>query len=264
MAQPLMIGRAVQRYRGSAPVLWTPLNLGSALVAWWDPNSGVIVDASGNVASWTDRVGGIVASQSNASSRPGFSATARNGKPGLLFNGSQYLTTPAVALPSLDFNMAVAFYGTATGNQIYIVGWGGGGQRQGRAFCKLADNNFYFDETNDGFGDTAPALSNDNFGVVDYLSSSNAAKYFQDGVLVASGSSTLAASGKNAFGIGYWPVYGPSWTGAIQHILICNKSLTTSQRQKLGGWESWADGKAGSNLSSSDPYKSRAPYVSDP
>ena len=39
---------------------------------------------------------------------------------------------------------------------------------------------------------------------------------------------------------------------------------TTSERQKMEGWESWYDGKAGANLLAGHPCKSRVLYVSDP
>ena len=42
----------------------------SGCVAWFDPNTGVTVDADGGVSAWVDKVGSISASQSTAASRP--------------------------------------------------------------------------------------------------------------------------------------------------------------------------------------------------
>ena len=56
---------------------------------------------------------------------------------------------------------------------------------------------------------------------------------------------------------------GAMWTGVIQHILVLNRPLTANERQLMEGWESWTDGKAGANLPSYHPFKSRSPLTSD-
>ena len=50
-------------------------------------------------------------------------------------------------------------------------------------------------------------------------------------------------------------------TGTIQQLLVLNVIPSTCQQQKLEGWESWYDGRAGANLPSNHPYKSAAPIA---
>jgi hypothetical protein len=61
--------------------------------------------------------------------------------------------------------------------------------------------------------------------------------------------------------MGEWQFFGNKWNGSIQQIVICNSTLSTSQRQKLEGWESWYDGKNGSNLPAGHPYKNYPPLA---
>lgn len=68
---------------------WTPLALGSKLVAWWDAErSDTITRSGGLVSSWRDVVGGYNMAQSSASLKPVYSATSFNGRPGLTFDGA--------------------------------------------------------------------------------------------------------------------------------------------------------------------------------
>lgn len=66
---------------------WSPLALGSSLLAWWDAEQGVSLSGSA-VTAWTDRKGGYTVSPGAASTRPAFGATSFNGAPGLTFDGS--------------------------------------------------------------------------------------------------------------------------------------------------------------------------------
>src|SRR5208337_3732680 len=77
--------------------LWTPVQLGAQVVGWWDAsNFPSITQAGGIVSQWASLAGGITANAIGPA-RPGYSATARNGKPGLTFNGVQALDISAGA-----------------------------------------------------------------------------------------------------------------------------------------------------------------------
>jgi hypothetical protein len=85
------------------PVLnngWTPLRLGSSLLAWWDSAYGVSLSGSA-VTAWADRKNGYSAAQGTGSLRPVFSATSFNGVPGLTFDGTDdYLELASQPFPS--------------------------------------------------------------------------------------------------------------------------------------------------------------------
>lgn len=71
------------------PSLWTPLALGSSLLAWWDAErSDLITQAGGLVSSWRDVVGGYDAVQAVGGSQPIWSATSFNGRPGITGDGT--------------------------------------------------------------------------------------------------------------------------------------------------------------------------------
>jgi hypothetical protein len=72
---------------GSGFLEWTPLALGSNLLAWWDASQGVTLSGS-EVTAWEDRKGGSSVSQATSASRPLFSATGFNGAPCLTFDGT--------------------------------------------------------------------------------------------------------------------------------------------------------------------------------
>lgn len=66
---------------------FSPLILGSRLLAWWDASQGITVTGSG-VSSWIDRKNGYELVQATDASRPAWSATGFNGFPGLTFDGT--------------------------------------------------------------------------------------------------------------------------------------------------------------------------------
>ena len=252
-----------------AQVPWTPQNLGSAVVAWWDPSQGVTMNAGGTaVASWTDRVGGIVASQATAANQPGFSATARNGKPGLTFNGtSQSMSFSASKLPAAaaDRSFFVAGYTTAAADQKLLT-YGSAASGQWVALACLDKTpyapviNTYastdFSSTNYPWQNIDRAFYAETKGGVTTSVTEGDLASLQSRANTINTTTAAGYIGQDIRG-------GAMWTGVIQHILVLNRPLTANERQLMEGWESWTDGKAGANLPAYHPCKSRAPYTSD-
>lgn len=81
---------------------WSPLDLGSSLLAWWNADLADLISLSGsNVTAWTDCKAGITVSQAVDASRPTYSATGFNGLPAVSGNGtSSYLEALAPAFPT--------------------------------------------------------------------------------------------------------------------------------------------------------------------
>lgn len=263
---------AACRPKGVFPsaVLWTPLTLGSALIAWWDAQAlASLTFNSGNVASWTDVVGGRVASQGTGANQPGYSATSRNSKPGLSFNGStQVLTFTPTGLPSASAAsvLALAGFSNTTGAINLAFNYGANASQGIRSIGKTSSNlAAAFGQSNDQTAAESWA-SVDRFVVsMTPAGASPTQSLYVDGGSAENQSMTTFNTVLTSGRIGnYIPTGTLFWNGVIQQILVCNATLTTSQRQKLEGWESWYDGKAGANLPGGHPYKSRAPFVSDP
>ncbi len=257
MPRPLMFGRRSLRHR----FLWTPLALGSTLVAWWDPATGV-TQAGGSVSTWTDRVSGLVASQATAASQP--TMTTLNSKPRLAFNGSQSLAFSGATLPQ----------GTAVTGLFVAASCAATDSIFRSPFGYAADSHtarlFYANPTaafaNAGGPDNSTGISwaNNEFFAEAIIDVSSIVTVLLDGTqYVNTALAQVPPGGSQAGGIGVWPSYGSAWVGTVAQILVTG-TLTLSQRQKIEGWESWADGKAGSNLPASHPYKVRAPSVGDP
>lgn len=83
---------------------WSPLSLGGKLRYWLDAEAGNTLTTSGGlVSAWADRKGGTVAAvQGTSGFRPTYSATGLNGRPAVVFDGTDdYLQSAAIAaIPS--------------------------------------------------------------------------------------------------------------------------------------------------------------------
>lgn len=250
--------------------LWTPLNLGSTLVEWWDAqDTAKMTFNSGNVASWTGEKAGIVVSQATAANQPIYSATARNGKPGLTFDGVRTLlsaSSPGLPATATAYSAAVAAYSNNSGFRVVLAWDGASGNAARREIGEAGGSPF------DAYFFTCGAMSADGvlwngadkflYGQGDGVGTLTSIT--DGGAPVTAAYTPAAADATSAVSIGATTAGSAMWLGVIQQVLIMSAVLTTSQRQKLEGWESWYDGKAGTNLPGGHPYKSRAPYVSDP
>lgn len=251
----------------SGNVLWTPLNLGTSLVAWWDaqylPNLTLSVGAA---SAWLDRKSGILAVQATGAKQPVWSATARNGKPGLTFTASSSQT--------LTFTPA----GFPTGSSavsIFIGAFGSGAQAFGTAFAygTAAGNQTFRFRTNVSgiaeYSNGVLSLDGSTWVNVDSAATvtipagaSPTVTLFQDGNAGAAGAAATQNLTTGGAAIGAIENGSSNfWNGVIQQIVVTSNALTTCQRQKLEGWESWYDGKSGANLPSGHPYKNSAPVT---
>ncbi len=246
---------------GGGAKAWTPLNLSASLVAWWDAQylPGLTFNVS-NISAWTDRKSGIVASQGTGANQPAWSATARNGKPGATFAGAQNLPFGSNAViptgTSASF-LAVAAFANTSGVASSATGYGVFTTAQLRAIQKSGSNVIVV--TDFGTDITDGAWSNtDAFIEALYLSATVTG--WVDGTANIGPSAMGFNTNGNAGAIGA-AVTGNMFAGVVQQVLILNAAPSTCQRQKLEGWESWYDGKAGSNLPSNHPYKNAAPIL---
>lgn len=79
---------------------WSPLDLGSDLLAWWDASQGVATSGSA-VTGWTDRKNGYNPTQGFGASRPAFSANGFGGGPCIVTDGADdYLELAVSPFPT--------------------------------------------------------------------------------------------------------------------------------------------------------------------
>ncbi|MBE7245702.1 MAG: hypothetical protein INR63_12170, partial [Actinomycetospora chiangmaiensis] len=240
------------------PNIWLPTNLGSALAAWWDAQQGV-TQSAGSVTQWADVVSGLLATGS-AGSLPTYSATGRNGSPALLFDGnSQNLSFNPATLPVGDLFIGVAAYmNTVLGSGAWKRVFSYGTDEDNTSIQVIRRGDPVCAEYTAG---TSPL---DWSGFDRFLEVAKAGTAGQIWVDAQAGTTTGTFGGNITGPYGYigrglrYPDY---WPGSIQQIVILNRVLTTTEQQQLEGWESWYDGKAGSNLPAGHPYKTAAPTV---
>jgi hypothetical protein len=102
MSSGMSIGTGLGLDRLTGRGGWTPLALGSSLLAWWTADRADLITLSGAaVTSWKDVTHGYDAVQAVSAARPIFSATGFNGAPGLTFDGTDdYLELASQPFPS--------------------------------------------------------------------------------------------------------------------------------------------------------------------
>lgn len=240
--------------------LWTPLNFGLSLAIWWDPTQGITMNGS-TVSVWKDRVTGLAAQQTSAGSQPGIST--RNGVQRLTFNGNQTLTFPAPTLPksTTPTTYALSGYSASNGSGTPFAFGVGTTDRASRLFAQESNGVVAGALSGTDTPSTVSWTNADRFAV--FLVANGSQIIRVDGVAAGSTSLTLATDNSSTGYIGYWGPYGARWSGDIGHIMAINRVLSTFETQKLEGWESWSDGKSGSNLPASHPFFSRPPLIGD-
>lgn len=225
---------------------WTPKRLGPALLGWWDAEEApTITQSGGAVSSWRDRVATYDAAQSTGASKPSYSATSFNGRPGITFDGVDdelsFLSTPfpTGANPSdiwaLVDQTALA---ADTGNRA-ILSWGDGATNTNRTFLRGVSGAANRAGQQTGTG----ASSVINFNSSTDLSGRHVARGLvtasaqQEDVDGVAGASVGVVPGINAgrTRIGGNPNLTPGalWQGAFNTILVLNPPATTDQAAQI-------------------------------
>lgn len=245
---------------GAAP--WLLTALGSSLVGLWDAQT--IPTSTTTLSSWTDSSGANL----TASGTVGYSATARNGKPGVTFSGSQSMQIGGIgAFPSgsAASTMIVGTYCSAAASNMYIFGWGNNGTNANRTIIKLGSSqNVYFACQGNDQSASETWSGVDRCVIVQTPAGASPTNVINvDGAAAETTTlSTLSTVLVQAALGGYIGSGGGFLTGVIQVAAVVNRVLTTGERQKAEGWESWHNGKNGANLPVGHPCKSAAPTMS--
>lgn len=262
--------------------LATPLTiLGSGLLEWWDfGDAATITLNSGNSASVIGKKIGVLFENATSSEQPIWSATARNGKGGIVCDGTRRLLFNDVRLPACS-GMGIAGYnGQPSGTQSWAWSLGGPNAFQ---TCRCIARSADYDDGG-GIGRTSHYNFSDQFydsgtnvwgGTDKFMlyarSNSGPSGNTDDTFLYKNGNAADAWVPCAQLGISnnIGSIGGnddaPSFIGVYQDLFLITYGtiLTTVQNGLLAGWESWKNGKAGSNLASDHPYKTRAPTEAD-
>lgn len=251
--------------------LWTPAALSADMASWWDASdSSTITLESGAVSEWRNKVsGGPTASQATAANRPVFSATARNGRPGITSNGTtQRLLFTPTGFPVGDgesTEMMVGYSASATAFR-YLLGYGdttaGANRQMGRdnsgnptASSGVTAFNIFF----------TTQTWNDVDNIITRSSTSGSTPQTN---LNANGSGTPATkSNTQAYATGtslgrlFCAIADNTfWQGSAQEIFVFRRVLTTDERQRLTGYVAHKWGLT-DKLPADHPYKTSPPTV---
>jgi hypothetical protein len=255
---------------GSGAAPWTPYELGSAVVDWYDARDAATITKSGSaVSAWNSKKGtGRGADQGNASFQPVYSSTARNGKPGVTFDGTAdyLLQTEATGLPAGNEAVAVAaqvyapvgmadfkyFFSVGNATSSYALGSGSGGLarwQQGGNFQQSpalpgADRSIVFYAPAGGTVNMTGSVDGDQTPKVASIARTN----FASPTRIVLGGQANTGDTVGSFA----PV-------TLQEVLLINRELTQTETDKLHGYLSWKWGLNGSNLEAGHPYKNARP-----
>jgi hypothetical protein len=248
--------------RNSGQVLWTPLNLGASLLAWWDAQDLTkFVFNAGKVASWTDTKSGIAATQATAGFQPAYNAAGFGAKAGLVFVPANTTSLAVAALASSTVPLtvfAVCNSAVATGAII------GSTANAGLEFRTNNGSGLQFELLSQqtaslGVSNNASVANTNAFVLATY--DGNNFAFRVNGSPANNGVNAFGLAGAGSTTIGSAP--GELFSGTLGDILKMNSVATLSQQQKIEGFEAWKYGLQ-ALLPAGHPYKARAPFVSDP
>jgi len=241
-------------------VPWTPLNLGSKLAEWWDGTDSSTMNLTSNVINTiTGKKAGIVLTGNGS---PTFNATARNGKGGIVLNGSaQFLTSgasPGLPVGVSAWGAAIQAFSNSSAFHIALA-WGA---TDGDNFLReMGQEPAYIFNTG-----AAPSGTSWNgvdkfvYGAADGVSSLMQFENGGDVPFIATYTpSTSDPTREVCLGARSGGTHTASWNGVIQMAFVFNGTLTSVERHKLEGYISWHVGLNGSNLPASHPYKNLQP-----
>jgi hypothetical protein len=250
-------------------VPWTPAELSTAVVGWFDAaEASTLTLAGGNVSAWASRVGSFSASQGAAGQRPAFSATARNGLPGVVADGTddQMVFTRPASWPDNAEAGTIAAVSFVEDTGLGSFSWKrllDYGTASGLGLRGLARNGL--DQVTLDFGTSQHTSGqwSENDRIIVHQQNptgNNTHRVNIDGGATATSGAIIAATtgttGKLFCTVGN----GDFWPGSLQELLVINRALTTDERQKLEGYfaHKWAlTGK----LPVDHPYKTIGPAV---
>jgi len=188
------------------------------------------------------------------------------GKPGVVFtaSNSQRLSFTPTGFPTGTSPVSglVAAFGNGAQNGGEAIAFGTPAVNQ--VFRIITSASSVAQYTNAGLTLSGTTWTNVDSTTVATIAggTSPTANLYQNGVFAASGTAPTQNLSNFEGKIGSIEDGSSGyWNGTIQQIVIGNVAFSTCQRQKLEGWESWYDGKAGANLPSDHPYKNTPPVV---
>ena len=263
MARPLMIRRAVQRYRssGGGQTLWTPLNILGLVLYLDDTDTNFMTLGGPNGSTVTKQIAknnaALSAAADSTTKSPVLVSNVFGGRPGIQLNTLDTAPErlPAVTVDLTASSIFVAIKTRSATPSGFVLSNDGGGSR---IDLYLIGTTLGIDMGgSDHNVGTAPADGVVQWG---YVSSGGVATPYVNGTAGSTFSSTTGTNAKLCSGT-YAGGGGSAYRGYRGAIIEVAKTMSASDVAKLAGYWFWY---LGTPLPSGSPYASRPPYVSDP
>jgi hypothetical protein len=246
---------------------WTPDSIASAVVFWLDASVASTVELSGSsVTKWNSRIGSIYATPPTTSNRPTYSATGRNSKPALLFNGtSQRLTLSVtsgnggVAAGGTPSCMSGVAYSSVTGWR-HLLHYGGSANGSCRAIGVTNTGVVTFATSGNDLYTTTSWTNADTIPIANVKPTTLSNLWFPESATSTNGANgvTLNTTSNSVVAIGSDNAGGSLWSGAIQEVIMFNRNLTNTEVIKLQGYYAWKWGMT-AKLHGAHAYKTTPP-----
>lgn len=241
---------------------WTPAALGSALALWLDASDASTITLNGSaVSQWNDKSGNNRhATQATAANQPTYTLNGLNGKPVLTFDGVNDFFT--MTSPVNESSVTLGFVsrlGSKNANEgSYLLGSSTplglvGYDDESRGMRLVSNSGGYFNSPLPA--SVRLAASFDTIAI-----SSNVATLYRSGTAIAGTVSLGANFQPTNIGTYGGGTLGRFWSGIMSEIIICNSTLSTTDRQRLEGYLAWKWGLEAS-LPAGHPFKSIPPTV---
>ncbi|MBC7544659.1 MAG: DUF11 domain-containing protein [Candidatus Sericytochromatia bacterium] len=238
---------------------FAPTDLGPTLKLWLDAADASTVSLSGsNVTQWNDKSGNSRhAVQAIGVSQPSYDATTKS----LVFNGSSSYMTDPLTPNNLGSTAATLFAvvkpAVAPTNYLGMLFWRGTAtglnfNPSGRIGYHWMDNPATYSWT----GGPAPIVGSNQ--VVDLTVAPASQIVTLNGTDYTNTFAIGALSGTTSLNVGQDPAGGRYFNGTMSEVIICDTTLSLTDRQKVEGLLAWKWGAQG-NLPVSHPYKTFSP-----
>jgi hypothetical protein len=237
--------------------LWTPLQLGASLDAWWDPSKTANITLNGgNIASYTDSSPhAVIASQATAGNQPGYSATGLNGLPAYIGGASKFLSAAGLLSSQLPFTVFAVMNASAPSTTGIILNSISNGGLELRVETTGVFSVFSTGITGYGSSTNASIIGTSAFALVVY--DGTTLSFRVNGSAAGSAAQAISFSPSGSL-LGSYTDGSLNFLGALGDIVKMNTAASLLQQQELEGFGAWKYGIQ-SVLPAGHPYKSAAP-----
>jgi hypothetical protein len=252
------------------PGLYSPLDLGTALRAWYQMNLLTGASGSSQPAISDSSTNGFNLSQATTSKQGTLATAALGGLNTLRFtaaNIQQYLLSFSILSGSTPGSMYMVYKVVSTSANNPQLVLGASGQDNHWPFSNGVFYSDFGSTTRNTVGTPTASFSSD-YHIISLYSDTNDWAFFVDGGTGGSsgGTSALYSTASNTIGWNtgtyYQPYLGSDGStgidGWVAEIYFTNAKQTTADRQKNEGYLAWKWGLQG-NLDPTHPYKSSPP-----